>query len=179
MVPIPSVAGQAGIVFPGYEDVGDSAAMHASQGWGCEVADLTTASVGGYVAGAHWPSFALPPPKDVLESLPRSGRWADMVEDSNSQTPLEAPPSDQAQEPKEMQHGPGHCRPCAWFWKEHGCRNGASCGYCHLCPEGELKSRKKNKVAAMRMGALAPVKANSQAGGGWGLKLDSLIQENP
>ena len=52
------------------------------------------------------------------------------------------------------------------------------CGYCHLCPEGELKNRKKSKarprpvaaafpppsfpflseVAAMRMGALVPAK---------------------
>lgn len=53
-------------------------------------------------------------------------------------------------------HGSGKCRPCAWFWKPQGCQNDKDCGYCHLCPEGELKNRKKSKVAAMRMGALVP-----------------------
>ncbi|CAL1148702.1 unnamed protein product [Cladocopium goreaui] len=53
-------------------------------------------------------------------------------------------------------HGSGKCRPCAWYWKPQGCQNDKDCGYCHLCPEGELKNRKKSKVAAMRMGALVP-----------------------
>ncbi|CAE7559303.1 unnamed protein product [Symbiodinium sp. CCMP2456] len=56
-------------------------------------------------------------------------------------------------------HGSGKCRPCAWFWKPQGCQNDQDCGYCHLCPEGELKNRKKSKVAAMRMGALVPAKS--------------------
>lgn len=55
-------------------------------------------------------------------------------------------------------HGTGKCRPCAWFHKPQGCQSAQSCSYCHICPEGELKSRKKLKVAAMRMGALTPAK---------------------
>jgi hypothetical protein len=52
-------------------------------------------------------------------------------------------------------HGTGKCQPCAWFWKAgRGCQDGANCDHCHLCPEGELKARKKAKVAAMRMGLL-------------------------
>jgi hypothetical protein len=52
-------------------------------------------------------------------------------------------------------HGTGKCQPCAWFWKAgRGCQDGAKCDHCHLCPEGELKARKKAKVAAMRMGLL-------------------------
>jgi hypothetical protein len=52
-------------------------------------------------------------------------------------------------------HGTGRCQPCAWFWKAgRGCQDGAKCDHCHLCPEGELKFRKKAKVAAMRMGLL-------------------------
>lgn len=47
-------------------------------------------------------------------------------------------------------HGSGQCRPCAWFWKPQGCANGADCRHCHMCPEGELKNRKKDKVATMR-----------------------------
>jgi hypothetical protein len=53
-------------------------------------------------------------------------------------------------------HGTGKCRPCAWFWKPKKCQNETECVYCHLCPEGELKSRKKAKVQAMRAGALMP-----------------------
>jgi len=47
-------------------------------------------------------------------------------------------------------HGTGMCRPCAWFWKSQGCANGADCFHCHLCPEGEIKDRKKAKVSLMR-----------------------------
>lgn len=40
-------------------------------------------------------------------------------------------------------HSAGECCPCAWFWKPQGCLNGASCTRCHLCPQGEVKARKK------------------------------------
>jgi hypothetical protein len=53
-------------------------------------------------------------------------------------------------------HAAGNCRPCAWYWKPAGCQNGESCGHCHLCPEGELKSRKISKVAMMRLGLATP-----------------------
>lgn len=48
------------------------------------------------------------------------------------------------------EHGTGRCRPCAWYWKDQGCANGRQCRHCHLCPEGELKNRKKDKIAVMR-----------------------------
>lgn len=47
-------------------------------------------------------------------------------------------------------HHVGTCVPCAWFWKEQGCTNGATCRRCHLCPLGEVKNRKKQKMAAKR-----------------------------
>lgn len=72
-------------------------------------------------------------------------------------------------------HGTGKCRPCAWFWKQQGCQNAQDCGYCHICPEGELRSRKKSKVAAMRMGALAPAKPGSASGLIRTLKLTPLV----
>jgi len=53
-------------------------------------------------------------------------------------------------------HSSGECKPCAWFWKSRGCTNGYACDYCHLCPAGALKERKKAKVAAIRSGVLAP-----------------------
>jgi hypothetical protein len=47
-------------------------------------------------------------------------------------------------------HGIGDCRPCAWFWKAQGCHNGRDCTRCHLCLEGEIKNRKKTKLALLR-----------------------------
>mmetsp|Transcript_146385 Transcript_146385/g.272600 ORF Transcript_146385/g.272600 Transcript_146385/m.272600 type:complete len:360 (-) Transcript_146385:198-1277(-) len=53
-------------------------------------------------------------------------------------------------------HANGKCRPCAWFWKPSGCKNGWECNYCHVCSEGELKARKKSKEALMRTEAFVP-----------------------
>lgn len=47
-------------------------------------------------------------------------------------------------------HDVGDCRPCAWYWKASGCENAAGCRFCHMCSQGEVKSRKKSKLAAMR-----------------------------
>lgn len=49
-----------------------------------------------------------------------------------------------------MLHPTKDCTPCAWFWKPMKCHNAKDCNYCHLCPEGELKTRKKVKQQAMR-----------------------------
>lgn len=48
-------------------------------------------------------------------------------------------------------HGSGACSPCAWYWKPSSCQNGQMCTFCHLCPHGELKARKKAKLAARRL----------------------------
>jgi hypothetical protein len=56
-------------------------------------------------------------------------------------------------------HSIGACRPCAWHWKQGGCKNGVECMRCHLCPEGETKSRKKTKVACLRLGLATPEQA--------------------
>jgi len=42
-------------------------------------------------------------------------------------------------------HGTGSCKPCAWYWKSQGCKNAENCQHCHMCPEGEMKARKKHK----------------------------------
>jgi hypothetical protein len=65
-------------------------------------------------------------------------------------------PTEEAPSRGSEKHGQGKCQPCAWFWKSGGCFNNQDCGYCHLCPEGEIKHRKKSKVSLMRMGALVP-----------------------
>lgn len=41
-------------------------------------------------------------------------------------------------------HHEGLCKPCAWF-RKRGCTLGGSCAYCHLCGDGEIKARKKQK----------------------------------
>jgi len=47
-------------------------------------------------------------------------------------------------------HHSGGCKPCAWYWKPNGCANERECRYCHLCPPGELKKRKRDKFAILR-----------------------------
>lgn len=140
--------------------------VQTAQPWGHEIPSLDSAS--GF--SAELPCFALPQsnPAEVLQ------QEQSVVTVDSTQPEMQAMVSHQ-----ELQHSLGHCRPCAWFWREQGCHNGDACGYCHLCPQGELKSRKKNKIAAMRMGALIPVGESSQSRAAWGLKLDTLIHDNP
>jgi len=56
-------------------------------------------------------------------------------------------PGEQLSEGSKL-HGVG-CQPCAWFWK--GCQRGSSCRHCHLCPEGELRKRKKEKQKTQKL----------------------------
>lgn len=43
-------------------------------------------------------------------------------------------------------HEKGECKPCAFFHRpDEGCRDGEGCQYCHICPEGEIKRRKRLK----------------------------------
>jgi hypothetical protein len=178
--------------------------QHAQQSWACEFNDFDSTSVGsGFVVGVQWPSFGLPQ-QSATQPEQSQGQWTDlMVEQSTCNQlpvpppPVESPPEalppqrrlprqqqqqhqqyQQPQQQPQQQHSFGQCKPCAWFWRPQGCKNGDDCGYCHLCPEGALKARKKNKIAAMRMGALTPMKTESQKGGGWGLKLESLLQDD-
>jgi len=49
------------------------------------------------------------------------------------------------------QHFMGNCKPCAFLWKdENGCQSGANCVFCHMCPPGEKKRRKKEKLAVRK-----------------------------
>jgi hypothetical protein len=43
------------------------------------------------------------------------------------------------------------CKPCAFFHRTEGCTNGEKCEYCHLCPEGEIKRRKKAKQSLKKL----------------------------
>jgi len=35
------------------------------------------------------------------------------------------------------------CKPCAWFWRDKGCDEGANCPFCHLCGQKEFKGRRR------------------------------------
>lgn len=48
-------------------------------------------------------------------------------------------------------HHMGSCRPCAWRWKPSGCVKAESCEFCHLCEKGARKTRKKERIADIRM----------------------------
>lgn len=61
-------------------------------------------------------------------------------------------------------HASGDCRPCAWFWRPGSCQNERDCGHCHLCGEGELKARKKQKRTMLRLGLATPKPAAEQPG---------------
>jgi len=54
-------------------------------------------------------------------------------------------------------HGTGECKPCAWFWKPEGCKNDKECLYCHLCPEGERRRKKKEKHVIMNETFKGPI----------------------
>jgi hypothetical protein len=42
------------------------------------------------------------------------------------------------------------CKPCAWFHHPKGCQRGVRCEFCHCCPAGEIKRRKKEKAMLIR-----------------------------
>jgi len=65
---------------------------------------------------------------------------------------IQADANDELPSHGSLLHRMGRCRPCAWYHKADGCHNGASCCHCHLCPEGEIRNRRKAKEAAMRAG---------------------------
>jgi hypothetical protein len=99
---------------------------------------------------------------DVLSpkanTLPRSPPPAVPAAVTFVEEPELPPPPDHAPEPSVGaqlhglvgEDGQPLCQPCAWFFKPTSCINAASCRYCHLCPRGAVKERKKAKVARLR-----------------------------
>merc|ERR1712216_94922 len=79
----------------------------------------------------------LPPPglPEVTESLPPPP------------APITSPPLEALEKLPSVGaalHGTGMCKPCGWFHKEGGCRNGQDCRHCHLCPAGRFGAFKKD-----------------------------------
>lgn len=60
-------------------------------------------------------------------------------------------PVDATAEEKWLKHQIGECQPCAYYHhKSDGCWKGDGCEFCHLCPKGELKKRKREKVKKLK-----------------------------
>mmetsp|Transcript_143 Transcript_143/g.444 ORF Transcript_143/g.444 Transcript_143/m.444 type:complete len:259 (-) Transcript_143:49-825(-) len=72
--------------------------------------------------------------------------------------------SEQTRLGKAMAHENGECRPCAFFlYKEDGCHWGDSCSFCHLCPKGEIKVRRKMLRYATQRAERLQAKSEKQA----------------
>jgi len=130
--------------------------------------------------GGRMPAMVGPEHSGMPNLMPAHGQALGACPAAASSDMVGAPPmGDFPSAGSALHDGTGRCSPCAWFWKPRGCQSGASCGYCHLCPEGELKSRKKAKVAAIRMGALEPTSRGQNGGRQPGtktnLKLTTLL----
>jgi len=142
--------------------------------WGREASHDITSALCGSACRVGPPCSFNVSGSGAIEPTP--GQWKVDIRKMRSQSEhntIDSSGKTVSQQQQPADHVSGQCKPCAWFWRPQGCRNGSDCQYCHLCPEGELKSRKRNKMAAMKSGALRPVKA--QAGNGWSLKLESLL----
>ena len=100
-----------------------------------------------------------PPKLPVTSRALRRNVGNDVDESDKASEASELSPLRGAETPGSRRHGV-ECDPCAWYWKPQGCMRGSECGYCHLCPEGEVKLRKKAKVAAMK-GVASPTSTTS------------------
>lgn len=88
-----------------------------------------------------------------------AGADADMLGEFEQQQPFEGVPSSAPprQRPTpafsvgSIPHQMGQpCKPCGFVHKLEGCENGAECRYCHLCPPGSIRQRKKVKKVMIR-----------------------------
>ena len=59
-------------------------------------------------------------------------------------------------------HEMRRCDPCAFFWKEKGCRDGQGCLFCHVCQPGEKKRRKEERRIVASRGNVVSVVAKFQ-----------------
>lgn len=47
-------------------------------------------------------------------------------------------------------HGTRDCEPCAFWYTVNGCTRGEECVFCHLCPRGEFKRKKKARIVVAK-----------------------------
>lgn len=111
----------------------------------CKGTDSLHAPLGSRFADllAHAVGEEAPPTQEGLvheapssEGLVHEARSSDC--DGCNQFGSEEPPTSGSKN-----HHLGYCKPCAFFHKG-GCNSGNDCIFCHLCPPGEKKRRKKS-----------------------------------
>mmetsp|Transcript_67503 Transcript_67503/g.156698 ORF Transcript_67503/g.156698 Transcript_67503/m.156698 type:complete len:185 (-) Transcript_67503:143-697(-) len=73
---------------------------------------------------------------------------------SSSNAVSDKAPAESKREPEYSvgadQHEAGQCKPCAWHWKPSGCSKGSSCTFCHMCQEGALKARRRERINQLK-----------------------------
>lgn len=88
------------------------------------------------------------PPKSFGSSVAGSRHWAE-----DQRATLDRPKKIHLHgtEEKMLRHESGECQPCAYYYQKiDGCRKGAGCDFCHLCPKGELRKRKREAVKKLK-----------------------------
>merc|ERR1712039_1047697 len=107
--------------------------------------------------------------RDSLETSDREEGLPNSPQSNQAQLDIPAPPGllppPGTPSHGSIKHGMGECRPCSWFWKPQGCQNGAECNHCHACPIDELKTRKRAKLAMLRLGLATPKSNGAKAHG--------------
>merc|ERR1719405_439719 len=63
---------------------------------------------------------------------------------------VKVPSFDQTTSVGSLLHRAKLCKPCAWFHHPKGCQRGVRCEFCHCCPAGEIKRRKREKTMLIR-----------------------------
>eukprot|EP00928_Gymnodinium_smaydae_P018874 TRINITY_DN17194_c0_g2_i1.p1 TRINITY_DN17194_c0_g2~~TRINITY_DN17194_c0_g2_i1.p1 ORF type:complete len:267 (+),score=26.11 TRINITY_DN17194_c0_g2_i1:35-835(+) len=47
-------------------------------------------------------------------------------------------------------HDAGQCLPCGFAWRPGGCTKGEGCPFCHMCEQGTIQQRRKERKKAAR-----------------------------
>jgi len=88
------------------------------------------------------------PPKSLGSSVAGSRHW---VEDQRATQDQPKKIHLHGAEEKILRHESGECQPCAYYHQKiDGCRKGTGCDFCHLCPKGELRKRKREAVKKLK-----------------------------
>eukprot|EP00448_Togula_jolla_P006530 CAMPEP_0170600750 /NCGR_PEP_ID=MMETSP0224-20130122/17497_1 /TAXON_ID=285029 /ORGANISM="Togula jolla, Strain CCCM 725" /LENGTH=504 /DNA_ID=CAMNT_0010925489 /DNA_START=48 /DNA_END=1562 /DNA_ORIENTATION=- len=77
-------------------------------------------------------------------------RFSQVLQLSSEGDLLQLPGGDNLPSEGSAGHAAGTCRPCAHHNRPAGCVKGKSCTFCHICEDGALKQRKKEKLTRLR-----------------------------
>lgn len=136
---------------PAIPEIGGRRAWRGSSGLDGGCRQCASPGPEGPVAREARAAPATPSDSDLASTQFVESEW----ETSEAGSPVAGPSLPTASSGSAL-HRTGGCQPCAWYWKPVGCLKGLECLYCHMCPQGELKHRRKEKVALIRKGLATP-----------------------